>query len=80
VRSPANTQGKPSETRGSNPIGRRPDADPRGLRPDGSIGDKVQCWQDDAAGLPKPDSERTTVYQLPGSRGVISVNCNFIFH
>jgi hypothetical protein len=47
---------------------------------DAQLGDKVQCWQDDAAGLPKPDSERTTVYQLPGSRGVISVNCNFIFH
>jgi hypothetical protein len=43
------------------------------------LGDKVQCWQDDQAGMKLGGSERTTVRNLPG-RGPISVYCSFIFH
>ncbi len=45
---------------------------------DAQLGDRVQCWQDDASGVKVTGSERTFVRQLPG-RGTISVNCNFIF-
>lgn len=46
---------------------------------DAQPGDKVQCWQDDAAGVMKPESDRFAQRQGPG-RGPVSVNCNFIFH
>lgn len=46
---------------------------------DAEFGDKVMCWQDDAAGVMKPGSDRFTQRNIT-PRGTISVNCNFIFH